>query len=65
MELNVKIRPETQKDYPRFGFQPASKWKISAPFDVPDDAFLALQLVPNELEDKSGMVEYPEEFEVE
>jgi len=48
--------------YPRFGFKPASQWKIKAPFDVPDEAFLALELVKGELKGKSGTVEYPEEF---
>jgi putative acetyltransferase len=48
--------------YPRFGFKPASQWKIKVPFDVPDEAFLALELVIDELKGKSGTVEYPEEF---
>lgn len=48
--------------YPRFGFKPSSQWKIKVPFDVPDEAFLALELVKGELEGKSGTVEYPEEF---
>lgn len=48
--------------YPRFGFQPASKWGIKAPFEVPDDAFLALELIPNELENRHGIVKYPPEF---
>jgi putative acetyltransferase len=49
--------------YPRFGFERASKWGIRAPFDAPDEAFLALELVPGALEDKTGTVRYPEEFE--
>jgi putative acetyltransferase len=48
--------------YPRFGFKPASRWKIKVPFDVPDEAFLALELVNGELKGKRGTVEYPEEF---
>jgi len=48
--------------YPRFGFKPSSQWKIKVPFDVPDEAFLALELVKDELKGKSGTVEYPEEF---
>jgi putative acetyltransferase len=48
--------------YPRFGFRPASQWTIKVPFDVPDEAFLALELVIDELKGKSGTVEYPEEF---
>jgi len=49
--------------YPRFGFQPASKWGIRAPFEAPDDAFLALELVPGELSDKRGTVRYPPEYQ--
>ena len=48
--------------YPKFGFDRASQWNIKVPFEVPDDAFLALELVEGELEGKSGTVEYPEEF---
>ncbi|UCE20801.1 MAG: N-acetyltransferase [Candidatus Aminicenantes bacterium] len=48
--------------YPRFGFKPASQWKIKVSFDVPDEAFLALELVNGELEGKSGTLEFPEEF---
>lgn len=48
--------------YPKFGFQPASKWNINAPFDVPDEAFMAIELVNNALVDISGVVEYPPEF---
>ncbi|ANW16851.1 GNAT family N-acetyltransferase [Streptomyces clavuligerus] len=30
--------------YRRFGFEPASRWGIRAPFDVPDEALMALVL---------------------
>lgn len=33
--------------YPRFGFEPASRSEITAPFDAPDDAFLVLALDPD------------------
>lgn len=49
--------------YPRFGFRPASRWDIKTPFEAPDEAFLALELVPGELSDKHGTVKYPAEFE--
>ncbi len=49
--------------YPRFGFRPASRWDIKAPFEAPDEAFLALELVPGELSGKHGTVKYPAEFE--
>lgn len=48
--------------YPRFGFQKASRWKISAPFDVPDEAFMAIELEKDALRNIQGVVQYPEEF---
>ena len=48
--------------YPRFGYQPASKFNIAAPFDVPDEAFMALELTPGSLSSASGVVRYPPEF---
>jgi putative acetyltransferase len=48
--------------YPRFGFRPASQWKISPPFNVPDANFMALELEPAALEHVSGVVEYPAEL---
>lgn len=48
--------------YPRFGFEPASRWGIRAPFAVPDDAFMALELRPSALAGTPGTVRYPEEF---
>ena len=32
------------KYYPKFGFVPASKYEIKAPFDVPDEAFMVKEL---------------------
>lgn len=48
--------------YPKFGFVPASKWNIKAPFEVPENAFMALELVSGGLKGVSGTVVYPEEF---
>ena len=48
--------------YPRFGYRPASQWKITAPFDVPDEAFMALELVEGGLKGVSGEIEYAKEF---
>jgi predicted N-acetyltransferase YhbS len=48
--------------YPRFGYAPASQWRIEAPFDVPNESFMALELVEGGLSDVSGMVEFPKEF---
>ncbi|WP_300598836.1 N-acetyltransferase [Niabella sp.] len=49
--------------YPKFGFQPASRWNIQAPFDVPDEAFMAVELVECGLKMVSGIVVYAKEFE--
>ena len=49
--------------YPRFGFSPARARGLDAPFPVPDEAFLALELVPGALDGVVGMVRYPPPFE--
>lgn len=51
-----------EKYYPKFGFEPASKFDITAPFEVPDQCFLAIELEKNSLENTSGCVIYPSEF---
>jgi len=48
--------------YPRFGFKRASKWHIRLPFDAPDKASMAIELVPGGLAGISGTVEYPKEY---
>jgi len=48
--------------YPKFGFQKASKWNIRCPFEVSDEAFMAIELKENALKSKPGVVEYPDEF---
>lgn len=45
--------------YPRFGFVPASRFGIRAPFAAPDEAFLARELVPGGLAGVSGTVKFP------
>lgn len=50
------------KYYPRFGFKPASTWGIKPPFDVPDNAFMALELENGGLDSVKGIVVYPKEF---
>jgi len=49
--------------YPKFGFLGASNWGIKAPFDVPDEVFMAMELTENGLWEVSGVVQYPKEFE--
>lgn len=35
--------------YPRFGFTAASKWGLRSEYDVPDEVFMAIELVPGAL----------------
>lgn len=50
------------KYYPRFGFKPASIWGIKAPFDVPDEVFMALELENRSLDEITGTVAYSKAF---
>jgi predicted N-acetyltransferase YhbS len=47
--------------YPRFGFAPASLWGIRAPFEVPDEAMMALTLDPSRRV-PAGVIRYPAAF---
>lgn len=48
--------------YPRFGFRQAREYGLEIPFEVPDDAFLALELESGALDAGSGVVEYSPPF---
>ena len=48
--------------YPKLGYQPASKYGITAPFEVPDDNFMAIEFLTGSLNDVSGTIEYAKEF---
>lgn len=48
--------------YPKFGFEPAEKWGIMPPFEVPANVFMAIELKEDGLKDISGTVIYPQEF---
>lgn len=48
--------------YPRFGFAPASRFGLRWELEVPDDVFMALELVPGALAGKGGVVRYRREF---
>jgi putative acetyltransferase len=50
--------------YPRFGFTPARDCGIKAPFEVPDEAFMVLELVPDALKNVSGVVKYSPAFDL-
>ncbi len=49
--------------YPRFGFQPAALFEISCTYDVPADAFMALELQEGALDNVSGIAYYQPEFD--
>lgn len=49
--------------YPKFGFIPAKRWDVVAPFeDLPSDLFFAMELKKGALEGVSGTVAYPAPF---
>lgn len=48
--------------YPRFGFAQASRFGLKCEYDVPENAFFALELVPGGLADKAGTVRYHAAF---
>lgn len=50
------------KYYQKFGFKKTSDWGITAPFDVPQEVFMALELRNEALNHVSGVVAYPSEF---
>jgi putative acetyltransferase len=48
--------------YPRFGFQPSIRFGIRSSYDVPDEAFMAIELRPGSLTGVNGVVYYHEAF---
>ena len=48
--------------YPRFGFVPASRYSIRSQYDVPDDAFMIVELQAGSLKGVSGLIRYDEAF---
>lgn len=48
--------------YLKFGFTKASGWGLKVPFEVPDEVFMALEIVEGELQNKQGVIKYPAEF---
>ena len=49
--------------YPKFGFEPTTKWNITCPYDVPENVFMGLELVEGGLKNVTGMVKYSQEFD--
>ena len=48
--------------YSRFGFIPASRKSLGCEYDVPDEAFMVLELKSGALQDCRGTVKYRSEF---
>jgi len=48
--------------YPKFGFVPSVKYNIKSEYDVPDNVFMALELVPESLKTHAGVIKYHEAF---
>jgi len=48
--------------YPRFGFRPASQFGLRSEYGVPDDVFMALELVHGSLKGASGTIQYHPAF---
>ncbi|WP_144614065.1 GNAT family N-acetyltransferase [Bacillus cereus] len=48
--------------YPKFGFKKASEWNIKAPFEVPDEVFMVIELSENAPQGVEGVVQYSSAF---
>ena len=48
--------------YPRFGFVPSVNYNIMSEYDVPDEAFMILELTKGCLTGKQGKIKYHEAF---
>jgi predicted N-acetyltransferase YhbS len=51
-----------EKYYPRFGYEPTSKYGIELPFEAPEVNCMVVALRENGLLGVQGLVEYPPEF---
>lgn len=49
--------------YRKFGYVPASKFNVNAPFDVPDEVFMLKPLYDGGLTNISGVIKYSKAFE--
>ncbi len=49
--------------YPRFGFAPAKHFDIGCEYDVPEEAFMVVELKPDYLRGASGIIQYGAAFD--
>lgn len=52
----------SEKFYPRFGFKEGMNFGIKAPFEVPTENFMVIELKEKALENTEGIVVYAKEF---
>jgi putative acetyltransferase len=62
LEYDVVVVVGHPELYPRFGFVPARLKGIRCEFDVPDEAFMVLELREDTLVGRTGLVRYQPEF---
>ena len=48
--------------YPRFGFSPSTRFGLGCEYDVPEEAFMVVELKPGYLDSASGKVKYHDAF---
>ena len=48
--------------YPKFGFVPSIKYGIKSEYEVPDEVFMILELIPKSLKNHEGVIKYHEAF---
>jgi putative acetyltransferase len=48
--------------YPRFGFLPSTRFNIRSEYDVPEEAFMVVELEPGALRGASGRIKYHPAF---
>ena len=48
--------------YPKFGFTPSIKNGIKSEFEVSDEVFMILELIPGSLKNNEGVIKYHEAF---
>lgn len=49
--------------YPRFGFKPSTCFGIRPSFDVPEEVFMVVELLPGYLDNRSGVAHYHPVFD--
>jgi len=50
------------KYYPRFGFSPSTRFGIGCEYEVPEEVFMVLELLPGYLRGASGTIKYHAAF---